>query len=334
MFKIGYRTIKTALGVTIAIYIAQLFQLHSFPSAGIITILCIQVTKKKSFQAAFYRFLACIIAMFFSTIFFGGLGFNPVIIGLMLLVFIPTVVAIGAKEGIVTSSVIILHIYSAGYVSFDLILNELGLIVIGITVALIMNIYMPSVGKTLKQYQIEIERNFAFIFKKMSLYIRTGKSQWNGKEFMEVQELIQEAKLLAFRDVENHVTKSDDLYYHYFKMREKQFEIIERMLPLVASLPKSVPCAEMIAEFIDDLGEHIHPYNTSYIYLEKLDKMLKDVNDLPLPKSRQEFNEQSSLITLIKELEKYLIIKSVYKGLSRGKKGMDKKKIVQTKQKS
>lgn len=226
MFKIGYRTIKTALGVAIAISFAQLIHLNSFPSAGIITILCIQVTKKKSFQAAFYRFLACMVGMLYSTIFFEVFGFNPAIIGLMLLFFIPTVVAIGAKEGIVTSSVIILHIYSAGKVSLELLLNETGLIIIGITVALIMNIYMPNVGKTLKQYQEEIERNFSLIFEKMSLYIRTSESHWDGKEIMIVNDQINEAKMLAFRDIENHVTKSDDLYYQYFKMRENSLKLL------------------------------------------------------------------------------------------------------------
>lgn len=46
MFKIGYRTIKTALGATLAIIIAQMLSLEYFSAAGIITILCIQVTKK------------------------------------------------------------------------------------------------------------------------------------------------------------------------------------------------------------------------------------------------------------------------------------------------
>ena len=47
MFKIGYRTLKTALGTTLAIVLAQILGLENFASAGIITILCIKATKKK-----------------------------------------------------------------------------------------------------------------------------------------------------------------------------------------------------------------------------------------------------------------------------------------------
>lgn len=46
MLKIGYRTVKTAIGTASAIALAQWLHLENFASAGIITILCIQVTKK------------------------------------------------------------------------------------------------------------------------------------------------------------------------------------------------------------------------------------------------------------------------------------------------
>ena len=131
-FRIGYRTLKTALGTAISIMIAQYFGFGNFVSAGILTILCIQVTKKRSLQASWHRFLACIIAMLFSSVFFEGIMYHPIVIGLLLLFFIPTVVMTGAKEGVVSSSVIIMHIYSAGKVTGDLLLNELGIITVGI----------------------------------------------------------------------------------------------------------------------------------------------------------------------------------------------------------
>ncbi len=43
---IGFRTIKTAVGVSIAILIAQSLHLSSYTSAGILALLCIQKNKK------------------------------------------------------------------------------------------------------------------------------------------------------------------------------------------------------------------------------------------------------------------------------------------------
>lgn len=63
--KIGYRTIKTAIATPIAITIAQLVGVTNIASAGILTILCIQPSRKKSVESAWHRFLACILAILF-----------------------------------------------------------------------------------------------------------------------------------------------------------------------------------------------------------------------------------------------------------------------------
>lgn len=322
MFKIGYRTLKTAIGVTLAISIAQLLNLNSFPSAGIITILCIQVTKKKSIHAAFCRFIACIIAMIYSTIFFEGIAFHPIVIGLMLLVFIPTVVKLNVQEGVVTSSVILLHIYSAGHVTPQLLFNETGLLIVGITVALFMNLYMPSKEKEMTHFQESIEKDFRVIMKKMVVYLRTGQSHWDGKELISVTDHLANGKVLAYRDVENHVKYHDDVFYQYFIMREKQFEVIENMLSLVAKIPSPNPYNEMIADLIEEMSEHVHPYNTAYIYLTKLEGIKEEMKKMDLPVTWEDFHVQSALFDLIRELEKYLMLKNVYKGFSRKKRGM------------
>jgi uncharacterized membrane protein YgaE (UPF0421/DUF939 family) len=181
-FRIGYRTIKTAVGTAISILLAQQVGLENFASAGILTILCIQVTKLRSLRTAWDRFLACVLAMPFSAVFFEGISYHPLVIGLMLFFFIPTIVMLKAPDGIVTSSVIILHVYLAEKITMSIFLNELGVITIGIGVALLINLYMPSVDKKLKAYQSEIEENFKIIFCELVRYLRTGDSNWDGKE--------------------------------------------------------------------------------------------------------------------------------------------------------
>jgi uncharacterized membrane protein YgaE (UPF0421/DUF939 family) len=312
-YRIGYRTIKTALGTAISILIAQKFGLDNFASAGILTILCIKVTKRKSVRASWDRFLACVLAMAFSSLFFEVIAYHPIVIGIMLLFFIPTVVMFKANDGIVTSSVIILHIYMADNLSIGLFLNELGVIIIGIGVALIINIYMPSADNRLNQYQLKLEENFKVIFCEMAKFLRTGESDWSGKEITETAKLLEEAKSYAFRDVENHFLRDENDYFHYFKMREKQFEVIERVLPIVTSLTVTLPQGKMIAQFLQELSGNITPGNTAYIYLEKLKEMKKEFEEMELPKTREEFEVRAALLQLVKEMNEYLIIKSSFK---------------------
>ncbi|KUP06143.1 hypothetical protein Q73_08905 [Bacillus coahuilensis m2-6] len=315
-FRIGYRTVKTALGTAIAIMIAQWFSLDNFASAGILTILCVQNTRKKSINASWSRFLACIIAMGFSAFFFEVVGYEPWVIGLMLLFFIPVTVMLSIQEGIVTSSVIILHLYSFQAISTDIILNELGIIIIGIGIALIMNLYMPSVETQLVSYQKRIEENFRIIFHEISHYLCNKDSDWTGKEITDTVEIIHKAKTIAFKDVENHFLRHENLYYLYFKMREKQLDILERILPNVASISLTVEQGQILSEFIDELAEHIHPGNTAIFYLKRLYEIKLEFEEMELPQSREEFEARAALLQFMKEMEQYLIIKSNFKGIS------------------
>lgn len=309
MFKIGYRTIKTAIGASIAIFIAQLLQLENFASAGILTILCVQVTKKKSLRSSWDRFLACILAIVFSFIFFETIGYNALSVGVLLLFFIPTLVMLNAKEGIVTSAVVLFHFFSARSITIDLILNELVVISIGIGVALLVNLYMPSVEKELQRYQARIEEKFAVIFQEMIQYLRLQDYSWDGKELTETEELLASAKSLAFRDVENHFLRNENQYYNYFKMREKQFESISRMLPILTIITHSVEQGKMIADFIEEVSDSIHPGNTVVKFLGKLEEMKKEFILMELPETREEFEARAALLVLLKEFEQYLLIK-------------------------
>lgn len=309
MFKIGYRTLKTALGTTLAIMLAQLLGLESFASAGIITILCIKATKKKSVQASVSRVVACLIAMGYSTLFFELFGYYAVTIGLILLFFIPTTVRFKVNEGIVTSSVIILHLYSSNGITLSLLVNETILIIVGVGVALIMNMYMPSVEHKLKEYQQKIEANFSTILMEIVKYVRDNDYTWDGKELTETSKWLAEAKSLAFRDVENHFLREENYYYRYFDMREKQFEIIERVLPLVTNIPSIVKQSDILADFILELSENVHPHNTAIIYLKKLEEMEKRFRNMKLPVTREEFESRAALLQLMRELERYLLLK-------------------------
>ncbi|MEK4028881.1 MULTISPECIES: aromatic acid exporter family protein [Bacillaceae] len=317
MFKIGYRTAKTAVGTTAAIMISQWVGLENFVSAGIITILCIQNTKKKSLQAAQSRFFACAVAMLFSSVFFEGIGYYAPVMGLLLLFFIPTLVALKIKEGIVTSCVIILHIFSAGQVTKQLIFNEFCIISIGIGVALLMNLYMPSVERKLYSLQEEIERNFTSIFHEIALYLRNKDHMWDGNEIVKTEKLIKEGKMLAFKNVENHLLRDDTIFYSYFVMREKQFNIIERVLGIVTSISHQVKAALVLADFMDALSTRVHPGNTALLHLKKLYDLKAEIDQMDLPDTREEFEARAALFQFIKEMEEYLLIKSSFKGLKK-----------------
>lgn len=318
-YRIGYRTMKTAAGVAIAISLAQLLQLDYYVSAGILTILCIQPTKKKSIRAAFSRLVASLIAIAYAFLFFEGIAYHPLTIGIMILLFIPTLVTLRFADGFVSSSVILLHIYDSQNLTLDLFVNELSLMAVGFGTALAVNMYMPSIEKKLDDYRYQIEVLYSSIFSEIANYLRQGESDWTGKELMESTELLKNAKALAYQDVENHVTRLENKYYHYFDMREQQLEIIERILPKITALPVIVGHSHLIADFLEDLASHVHSGNTAYRYIGKLQAVKDEFADMPLPDTHDKFLAMAALYQVIEEIDAYLEIKSSYKGFKSAK---------------
>ncbi|WCN39456.1 aromatic acid exporter family protein [Aneurinibacillus uraniidurans] len=310
--KIGYRTLKTAVGTSLSIFLAQWLGLQFAASAGILTILSVQVTKKRSIKNAFARFFSCVLGLLFGLVLFSLLGYHPVTIFILLLCLIPLLVRLRIQEGFVTACVILFHLYTTQKVSVAFFTNELAIMSIGLGIGLLMNIYMPSMEIELKKYQQKIEANFRVIMKELVVYLRNHESSWDGHELLETPELINTAKSLAIRNVENHLFRKQDHYYHYFHMREQQFYLLERMVPLISTLLYSVSQGEKIADFLDDVSDHIHSGNTAYIFLAQIQQLKREFEQTELPKSREEFEIRANLFYFLQEMERYLLIKDEY----------------------
>jgi uncharacterized membrane protein YgaE (UPF0421/DUF939 family) len=311
--KIGYRTIKTAIGTPIAIMIAQGLGLTNFISAGILTILTIKPSRKQSVLSAWHRLLACIIASIFSFVLFETLGYYPIVLALLFLLFIPVTVLLKVTPGIATSSVITLSFYSAGDIPVRFLLEQFIIIIIGIGVGLLLNLYMPGYDRKLKQKQKKIEENFKIILKEIALYIRDKNAVWNGEELREAEEMLQEVTALVELDRENHLIRTKHTYYDYFNMRNKQLDLLRQMLPLVTKLPKRDDISLKIAAFFEGLAESVHPENTAIVFLEELKRLQDEFNQEKLPTTYEEFQTRANLFRLLHEIEEYLIIKKRYK---------------------
>ncbi len=253
------------------------------------------------------------LAILFSFVFFETIGYHPVVIGLMLAVFIPVTVFLKITPGIATSSVIILNLYSAAGISPSFIVDQFLIIIIGIGTGLLLNLYMPSLDKNLKEKQKRLEENFRIILYEIALYIRNKEEKWDGKEITDTESILEEATDLVERDRENHLFRNKHPYKDYFHMRTRQFELLQRMLPLVTKLPNTDKTSENIARFFEALSEAVTPQNRAEVFLEELNGLRKEFDSDELPATREEFETRANLFRLLHDIEDYLILKKKYK---------------------
>ncbi|HTG70524.1 MAG TPA: aromatic acid exporter family protein [Candidatus Udaeobacter sp.] len=305
----GIRIIKTALAAIAAIYTAVYLGLEPPLGAGILAILGVEVTRMKGLKSAFVRFIASVLGLFFASLIFTLFGFHIWAVAIFILITFPILSRFHLKDGIVTSSVIVFHLFNRAEVTTGIIGNEILLLFAGLGWATIVNIiYMPKDEHQLSFYRSAIERSFGVIFQEMALTLRNPAHVWNGGEILEAYNAIEEGALRSVRNRENRLWGQEQYWSTYFEMRRQQLESVQQMLVELAFVFEKFPQAVMIADLLDQLSFDVK----SDVYEGNVEERIYNLSQLfrtmELPKSREEFEIRAALHMLLHELERYISI--------------------------
>lgn len=311
---IGYRTLKTAIGAAAAMIIAESLGLKYGTAAGVIVILSVQSTKRQSIRIACQRIGACLLALFLSTGLFNILGYTPLVFGAFLLVFIPLSAKFRLNEGIVVSSVLVTHLLVEKSTQPSLLLNELLLMLIGVSVALLLNLYMPSIDKKIKEDMEHIEEYIREIFAHMSTALRECSVSIKEEElFSNLENKLNIGRKRAYRILNNSLFSDNSYYAKYMDMRVQQFSALKNMRRHFEKFSISYKQTEMIANFTSKLANSIHEYNTAEGLLKNLQQLRDSFTTMELPKTREEFENRAMLFQFLNDLEQFLLIKNEFK---------------------
>lgn len=308
--KFNYQMLKMILAVPIAVLIAETFNLSFAGSAGIIAVLCIQPTRKQSFLIAGQRFAAGLLSIVFAYFIFEQFGYEPWTVGLLLLIFIPIAQIIKIAPGIVTSLVVIFHFYDLGTINSQIIFNEIAIMILGIGVALVLNLYMPSLDHKLTQYKKEIEANYQQMFRHFASYLRGESKELPIKRYNALKTQIHQAEEWVERSIGNTFGKQAHRHKDYFTMRKVQLDSLEQMIRIIEPLEMTIKQSHKIADLYTDLADAIYPNNAVNYHLDQVKWLKSYFEREQLPTTRQEFEIRANLFQLLFEIEHYLQIKN------------------------
>lgn len=306
--RIGFRTVKTAVGVCGAVLLAEGLHLTYATSAGILTLLCIQKTRKQSLTATLERLFACLLALLLAMLFFSLLGYHPLVLVPLILLLIPLCVRLRIQGGIASSSVVIMHAYSNGVITIPFLLNELALMVIGLGAALLVNLYMPGLDKQIAEYKEEVNRHMAIVLREFAKYLKEGYSLWDGRELIHLGELLVKARPVAVQEVENNLLRrKENSFLAYYEAKQQQLAILERMLPFVSRMDARLEQGIRIGQFMEELSEQLDRPLNQQAWLDRLRQIREYHKQLPMPQTRAEFENRANLFALANELELFLL---------------------------
>jgi uncharacterized membrane protein YgaE (UPF0421/DUF939 family) len=306
----GFRVIKSAIAVVIAIYLSMYFGLTSPVSAGLLAILGVEVTKRKGIRSALHRIGASMLGLLFGTLLFGLFGFHVWLIGIFVCVFFPAIYKLRLTEGAITGSVVMFHMFTGGIVSLHSVWNEVLLLIIGLGTATLINIaYMPKADKAILASKMKVEQLFSQIFTHIAQHLRDNSVIWDGKELLEASDAIAQGAEIAKKSQDNSLIFGAETYWPvYFYMRGEQLDSIARMSVLVAQVYQILPQGASLASIFERLSEEVK----QEYYIGQTEKLLlalgERFKEMPLPASREEFEVRSAMLQLNLELMHFLSI--------------------------
>ena len=301
---------KMAISATIALIIGNILGLQYATVGAVIAILSIQDTRKKALIISYKRIVACSMGILLSVILYSLLGNGALIFGLFLIILIPLTSRLKAQEGMVPAVVLSTHFLVANNITIALIFNEVLLMIIGIGVAAIANIFMPSLEDKFKYDREWIEEHYRIIISKMSKSLITHTVDIDEQKIInEVEKRLYESKETAYKIVNNHFFKSSSYYTDYINMRINQFDTIKRMRLHFQRFNIPVEQMNVMSDFTLCVAENIREMNDCKSLLMDLDILRNEFKKMELPKTREEFESRAQLLQFLNDMEEFLLIK-------------------------
>lgn len=307
------KTIKIAFAAVAAILVADLLHLEYAVTAGIITILSIQNTKKETFKTAWNRGVAFACALLLAVLCFYFLGFH--IASFTLYLFLFTLICLNANwpEAIAMDSVLISHFLTKQSIEVPVIINEILLFAIGTACGILINLHLHRSEEEFNRLSLEVDEEIRRILHRMSHDISIEDRQLYKQDCFELlEDKIECAKNCALRNWNNTLWGESQQEIDYIKMRENQSRVLRNIYQSITMIRVLPQQTQSVAQFISQIETEYHRENDCTELLVQLEMIFSQMKKEPLPQTREEFEARAILFYIMKQIQEFLILKNQF----------------------
>lgn len=307
------KAFKIALAAVLSILTAQLLGLDYAVTAGIITVLSIQNTKRETLKTARNRGLAFLCALLIAYLCYHFMGFH--VIAFVVYLFWFAFVCLNAKwgEAIAMDSVLISHFLAESNFGAALVLNEVLLFSIGVFWGILMNLHLRKSADAFARLSEVVDMEIKMILHKMSKQLQTTDLKREQIDcFSQLDIKIQAAKECALQNWNNTLWNQNTYELDYIKMRENQSRVLRNIgqsIVMIRALPAQ---AQQVADFFGAVEVQYHRENDVEELIEILENITKQMKQEKLPVDREEFEARAVLFYILKQVEEFLLLKNSF----------------------
>lgn len=310
--KVLIHAVKLAVGTSAAMYIAQALSLQNAMSAGTIALLTIVTTKWETVRLSVARMITFVIAALLAVFTVSNLIIPWEEFGIYIFFLVLISDFLGWKSTISVNAVIGTHFLVSRDFSMEFIINEFMLVLIGTVVAFVVNLFSHNRNrqKDLVKNIYEVEEQLQKILRELASYLK--RQEMKADVWHNICELEKQLKkqVVEASEYEGNTFSPHTVYYmDYFAMRLEQSTVLHDLHYELKKIRSKSVQAEMVADYILYLADHIKESNIPAEQFTVLEKMVEKMKKQPLPVSQEEMETRAVLYHILAELETFLIHK-------------------------
>ena len=306
------KVLRIAIGSSIAIFVAETIGLEYSTSAGIITFLTVQDTKKEPLKLAVKRLLSYFVTILLAMVFLHG-SYDYIKFGMFMLCLVGISYVAGWEGAISVNAVIGTHFLMKSSFEFSFALNELVLVLIGSFFGVIVNLYMPKKDKRILKDITRLEGQMSQILFQMSEDIETLSQRGKGdRQLEDLEKALDKTISKAYHNFNNTLRQHSAYFISYLEMRKQQCIILQGIRSSVYAMTHVPEQAELIAAFTSHIAETIHQEDNVKELRELLQMIFEHMERNPLPTSRKEFENRALLFHVLKDFEEFILVKEEF----------------------
>lgn len=311
--KVFQKSLKISIAAIFAITFADRIGLIYSATAGIITILSIQNTKRETLMTALKRAEALLCAFALAAVCFRLMGYNIAAFAVYLFLFSMLCFRAGWTEALVMASVLVTHFLAEKNMGISLIINEILIFTIGISFGIIVNLNLRKKTRRFEELSDEVDNQIKGILHRMSEWLpQKDREEYKSSCFDRLDAALEEARICAINNYNNSLFSNDMREIDYIKMREKQSVILREIYENIKGLEYLPKQAMQVAELIKKIETDYHRENTVENLINETEVLLKHMEICPLPKTREEFEARAVLFYILKQIRNVLQLKYCY----------------------
>lgn len=301
--------LKAAGSAATAILVASLLSLPYSATAGIIAILSLMGTKRETLKVALGRLMAYASALVIAFACFFLLGDGLLAFGVYLFLFAALCYACSWGYATAMVSVLISHFMGTGGMTWTQVGNETLLFLIGTTCGIVTNLHLRPDEKQLKTLLEQADNG-------MRQALRALSGENGAQVAMDVlqtlEKTLQEAASCAERNAGNSLVGAPVIEIRYIAMRQQQQRVLTQMVQDWAKLREHPAQEEKVRAFMAQVATEYHLNNSVLSLLEDLHALLRQMQEQPLPKAREEFENRALLYGILRRMEDFLMLKRTF----------------------